>query len=217
MYTPSHFKQEDLAAIHEMMARIGFASLVTNSASGLIATHAPTLFDPADGEHGTLRGHIARANAQWKTSLTDSEAMAIFTGPHGYVSPQWYASKREHGRVVPTWNYIAIHAYGHVKFSDDRELLLNIVTRLTEKHEAGFEHPWHVSDAPADYIQSMLGAIIAFEMPISRIEATWKLSQNKTEADRVGAMNGLKEQGNDVADAMEKAFTKTKPWKEDKP
>ena len=199
MYTPSHFKQEDLAAIHELMTRTGFVSLVTQTASGLTATQAPVLFDANDGEHGTLRGHIARANEQWKISLPEREALAIFTGPNGYVSPNWYAAKREHGRVVPTWNYTAVHAHGMVRFSEDRELLREIVTRLTTKHEAQSEQPWKVSDAPAEYIDGLLRAIIAFEMPITRIEASWKLNQNRSEADRRGAMEGLEQRGNAVS------------------
>ena len=209
MYTPPSFKQEDLAALREMMSQIAFISLITPTISGLLATQAPVLFDPNLGEHGTLRGHIARANQQWKTA-TEGEGLAIFLGPNSYVSPQYYASKREHGRVVPTWNYIAIHAYGLVRFSEDRELLRGIVTRLTEHHEAKFEIPWKVSDAPADYIEGMLGAIVAFEMPIARIEASWKLSQNKTEADRTGVMEGLQNRGCPVAGEMEKTFLSPK-------
>ncbi len=207
MYTPSHFKQEDLAAIREVMERSGFVSLVTKTETGLIATQAPVLLDEG-GEFGVLRGHIARANLQWKTSLAEQEGLAIFVGPNGYVSPQWYASKREHGRVVPTWNYVAVHAYGPVKFSEDRDLLLDIVTRLTEKHEKSFELPWKVSDAPADYVEGMLKAIVAFEMPITRMEASWKLSQNKTDADRSGSLTGLRERGMDVAAEMGKVWKK---------
>lgn len=206
MYTPPYFKQEDLPTVHAMMATIGFVSLVTNTATGLIATQAPVVFDAADGEYGTLRGHIARANPQWQKALPHEEALAIFLGPNGYVSPRWYAAKREHGRVVPTWNYVAVHAYGHLRFSEDRELLRSIVTRLTEQHEAGFKHPWQVSDAPADYVEGLLQAIVAFEMPITRLETAWKLNQNRSEADRIGAMNGLRDGGNDVAEEMAKTF-----------
>jgi transcriptional regulator len=213
MYTPSSFKQEDIAVLREMMMRIGFVSLVTLTADGLVATQAPVLLDPDHGEHGMLRGHIARANPQWQTA-TEQEALAIFVGPNGYVSPRWYAAKQEHGKVVPTWNYVAVHAYGRVTFSDDRDLLLDIVTRLTEKHEAGFDHPWKVSDAPADYIEGMLKAIVAFEMPISRIEASWKLSQNRSEADRTGAMEGLRSQGSAVAEEMSKTMHSLKQEKE---
>lgn len=204
MYTPNHFKQEDLGAIREAMARTGFVSLVTQTESGLTATQAPVIFDPNAGEHGVLRGHIARANEQWKVSLPDREAMAIFVGPNGYVSPNWYASKREHGKVVPTWNYVAVHAHGMVTFSEDRELLREIVTALTEKHEAASERPWKVTDAPADYVDAMLNAIIAFELRITRLQASWKLSQNRTEADRRGAMEGLSERGNEVSGEMQR-------------
>lgn len=203
MYTPTHFKQDDVSVLREMMQRCGFVSLVTKTDTGLTATQAPVLIDEG-GEYGILRGHVARVNPQWKNSHPGEEGLAIFVGPNGYVSPQWYASKREHGRVVPTWNYVAVHAHGPVRFTDNRDSLLDIVTRLTEKHEKSFEMPWKVSDAPADYIEGMLKAIVAFEMPITRIEASWKLSQNKADADRVGALNGLKERGMDVADEMEK-------------
>jgi transcriptional regulator len=208
MYIPPNFKQEDLASIHEMMRRIGFVSLVTYAASGLVATQVPVLLDPEPLPNGTLRGHIARANPQWKNTLTDHDGLAIFTGPNAYISPQWYAAKREHGRVVPTWNYVAVHAYGKVTFSEDRELLLNIVTRLTETHEAASAQPWKVSDAPTEYVQGMLGAIVAFEMPISRIEASWKLSQNRSGADREGTIAELKERASAVAEEMEKALPK---------
>lgn len=213
MYTPSSFKQEDVAVLREMMTRTGFISLVTNAATGLLATQAPVLFDPDHGEHGMLRGHIARANPQWKTAA-EQEALAIFVGPNGYVSPQWYAAKREHGRVVPTWNYVAVHAHGKVRFSDDRDLLLEIVTRLTGKHEADFDQPWKVSDAPSDYVEGMLKAIVAFEMPILRIEGSWKLSQNRSDADRAGALEGLRSQGNTVSEEMSKTMHSLKQEKE---
>lgn len=212
VYIPSQFKQEDPAAIHEMMRRVRFVSLITNSERGLVATQAPVLFDANEGEHGVLRGHIARANPQWKET-TASEALAIFTGPNAYISPQWYAAKREHGRVVPTWNYVAVHAYGVIHFTDNREKLLDIVTRLTEMHEASFEHPWKVSDAPADYVEAMLKAIVAFELKITRIEGSWKLSQNRSEADRAGTMAGLAQRGEDVVKEMERLYAPPPPDK----
>ena len=206
MYTPSHFKQEDVSAVHEMMRLIGFVSLVTNTAHGLIATQAPILFDPSEGDYGIIRGHIARANSQWKEILVSREALAIFTGPSAYISPNWYAAKREHGKVVPTWSYIAIHAYGEIAFSEDRDKLLDIVTRLTDVHESSFEHPWKVSDAPVDYIEAMLKAIIAFEMKITRIESSWKLSQNRSEADRAGVLAGLRDRREAVLKEMERLY-----------
>lgn len=205
MYTPSHFKQEDLAVVHDAMDRIGFISLVTSTAEGLVATQAPVLLDR---ERSVLRGHIARANSQWKLALPDAEALAIFSGPNGYISPNWYATKREHGRVVPTWNYIAIHAHGQVGFSEDRDLLLDIVTQLTDKHEARSEQPWKVSDAPAEYVDAMLKAIVAFEFRITRLEANWKLSQNRPEADREGAIQGLSERNELIAEEMRSYYRK---------
>ncbi len=185
------------------MRRIGYVSLITRGSSGLLATQAPVLLDTTEGEHGRLLGHIARSNPQWQDRST-REALAVFTGPSAYISPQWYAAKREHGRVVPTWNYVAIHAYGEVSFCEDREWLREIVTRLTEAHESQFQHPWQVSDAPADYIDGMLNAIIAFELRITRLESSWKLSQNRSEADRQGAMAGLRERGEKIVEEMER-------------
>jgi len=200
MYVPGHFKQDDVAVLHDTIRRIGVGTLVTLGSDGLEASHIPMLIDPAPGPYGTLRGHVARANPQWKRVDAKVPALVTFLGPNAYVTPNWFPSKRETGKVVPTWNYLAIHATGPVRFFEDREPLRDIVTSLTTTHEGRREMPWAVTDAPADYIDAMLKAIIGFELPIARLEGKWKLSQNKSEADVAGLRAGLAaEPGEDAA------------------
>ena len=190
MYTPPAFRLTELAEIHAAIAAARLATLVTATAEGLMATPLPLYLVPEEGPHGTIYGHVARANPQW-TRAPLGEAMALFGGPHAYVSPSWYAEKPVHGRVVPTWNYQAIHAHGPVEFFDDADRLLAVVTRLTEIHEAGRPAPWAVSDAPADYIAGMLRGIVGLRLPIARIEAKRKMSQNRPAGDRAAVAAGL--------------------------
>jgi transcriptional regulator len=190
MYTPPAFRITDLPEIHAAMAAARLATLVTATAEGLMATPLPMYLVADEGPHGTLYGHVARANPHWKLAPT-GEALALFGGPHAYVSPSWYAEKPLHGRVVPTWNYQAIHAHGPVEFFDDADRLLGVVTRLTEIHEAGRPAPWAVSDAPADYIAGMLRGIVGLRLPIARIAAKRKMSQNRPAADRAAVAAGL--------------------------
>src|SRR5258708_6313238 len=152
MYLPEHFKMDELAAIHAAMRASRLATLVTASSDGLIATPLPLILDESEGEHGTLYGHVARPNPQWNTPVI-GEAMVIFTGPDAYVTPSWYATKAEHGKVVPTWNYVAVHAYGTAEFFEDADRLLAVVTRLTNLNEQARERAWQVSDAPAGFIK----------------------------------------------------------------
>jgi transcriptional regulator len=195
MYVPNHFKEDRVPELHAAIRTIGFGTLITNGAEGLEASHIPFLIDPEPGPLGTLRGHIARSNGQWKRLAHGagggSEALVTLLGPDAYVTPNWFPSKRETGKVVPTWNYIAIHAYGPLRFFEDRAPLLDIVTRLTNLHEGKRAAPWAVTDAPADYIDAMLKAIVGFELPIARLEGKWKLSQNKSAADVAGIRDGL--------------------------
>ena len=151
--------------------------------------------------YGTLFGHIARGNSQWKES-SEVESLAIFVGPDAYITPNWYQSKVETGEVVPTWNYVAIHVYGYPVFFDDKTRLLELVTHLTNVHESPFENPWKVEDAPKDYIDTELKLIVGFEMPISRIEGKWKMNQNRSEADRNGVIKGLGELNDENADLI---------------
>lgn len=190
MYVPPAFREDDLAALHATISDARLANLVTATAEGLVATPLPLLLAPEEGPHGTLYGHVARANLQWKLPPV-GEAMALFMGPDAYVSPSWYPSKQEHGKVVPTWNYIAVHAYGPAEFFDDPDRLLELVTRLTDRHERSRAKPWAVTDAPAPFIRAQLRGIVGVRMPILRIEGKRKMSQNRSEADRRGVAAGL--------------------------
>ena len=190
MYAPGFTRIDDLADIHATMRAHPLAQFVTATADGLLASPLPMLVSPDEGEFGTLYGHLARPNPQWSTPAL-GEAMAIFMGADAYISPSFYATKAETHKVVPTWNYETVHAYGTVEFFDDPSRLLDIVTRLTERHESGRAAPWAVSDAPADFIQSMLKGIVGLRMPISRIEGKRKMSQNRNAADRAGVAMGL--------------------------
>ncbi len=190
MYIPPAFRNDDKASLHAAIAAARLANLVTSTAQGLMATPLPLLLDPEQGEHGVLIGHVARANPQWSAAV-EGEALAIFMGPDAYVTPSWYETKRDTGKVVPTWNYATVHAYGHVRFFDDPKHLLDIVTRLTSHHEYVRSAPWKVSDAPDDYIRSQLKGIVGLELTITRLEGKRKLSQNRNEADREGVIAGL--------------------------
>jgi len=190
MYTPPAFREDDPLELRRMMRDARLATLVTATAQGLQATPLPLYLVEGEGEFGTLYGHVARANPQWSLAPT-GEALAIFMGPDAYVTPSWYAAKRETGKVVPTWNYSAVHAYGPVEFFDDRERLHEVVSRLTDLHEAGRSDRWAVTDAPEAFVQAQLKGIVGVRMPISRIEGKRKLSQNRSEADRLGVAHGL--------------------------
>lgn len=191
MYTPSYFKDHDLASLHGQIEATRLATLVTFDEAGLQASHIPLLLDPSQGPRGTLFGHLAKANPQWKALETGAEALLIFQGPDAYISPSFYAAKAEHGKVVPTWNYLAVHAYGSADVFTDHERLLQIVSSLTNKHETGRAEPWAVSDAPADYIDKMLNGIVGFAIPIERLEGKRKLNQNRSAEDIAGVSKGL--------------------------
>ena len=191
MYLPSAFRQDDLAELHAQLQANPFALLTSAGAAGVQASHLPLLLEPDEGEFGTLYGHFARANPHWRDLQGGAEALAVFSGPDAYISPGWYPAKAEHGKVVPTWNYIAVHARGPVELIDEPERLLQIVSRLSDQHESGRERPWAVSDAPSEYIDSMLRAIVGFALPIRRLEGKWKLGQNRSAADQAGVRDGL--------------------------
>lgn len=201
MYVPAHFAEDCIPVLHDAIRASGLATLVTLTEDGLIASHVPLLLDPEPAPFGTLIGHLARPNPQSRPPI--GEALAIFQGPEGYITPSYYATKRETGKVVPTWNYVSIHAYGALRFFDDRTRLLDIVTRLTSHHEGKRAAPWAVSDAPADFVQGMLNGIVGFELELTRIEGKRKMSQNRPASDRAGVVDGLREDGRpDLADAV---------------
>jgi transcriptional regulator len=195
MYLPDHFDERRVEVLHETIRQAGLATLVTGGPGGLDASHLPLLLEPEPGPLGRLVGHLARANSQWSATASGSEALALFLGPDAYVTPSWYPSKRETGRVVPTWNYLAIHAHGTVHFFEERERLLEVVTRLTDRHERARPQPWKVTDAPADHVDGLLEAIVGVELTITRLEGKWKASQNRSEADRRGVEEGLRREG----------------------
>ncbi|WP_219094678.1 FMN-binding negative transcriptional regulator [Pseudomonas sp. UMAB-40] len=191
MYNPSGFAINDLHELQQQILDTRLAMVVTHGEQGLQASHLPLLFNPEQGPNGTLYGHFARGNPQWKELQNSAEALVIFAGADAYVSPGFYPSKAEHGKVVPTWNYIAVHAYGTAEVFTDADRLLNLVSALTDRHEASRQQPWKVTDAPADYIDGMLKAIVGFALPIQRLEGKRKLSQNRSAADIAGVREGL--------------------------
>ena len=224
MYIPAHFAPEE-ALVDELLRNHGTADLVTQTEQGLVATMLPFIYVPpagagtgdpdagtpdaggprSGGQYGALHGHLARNNDQWKLGAV-GEALAIVRGPDAYISPGWYASKAEHGRVVPTWNYVTAHVYGRLVVHDDPAWTEDLVRRLTTKHEAHREHPWSVDDAPRAFIEGQLRAIVGVELEITRIEAKAKLSQNRPPADVDGVIAGLRERGDkESADAVERA------------
>ena len=190
MYTPPAFREDDPVILQAMIREARVANLVTATTDGLLATPLPLFLVPDEGPHGTLYGHLARANPQWKQAPI-GDAMAIFHGLDAYITPSWYATKREHGKVVPTWNYVAVHVYGQAEFFDDETRLLDAVTHLTTRHESPRAEPWAVSDAPAPFISSQLRGIVGLRLPIARIEGKRKMSQNRSAEDRAGVAAGL--------------------------
>ena len=191
MYLPSFFREERIPLLHDLIRSHSLATLVTSGPDGIAANHIPMLIEADPQPFGTLVGHVARANPVWRNGSVP--ALAIFNGPEHYISPNWYPSKQEHGRVVPTWNYAVVHAHGTLYIHDDPEWLRSLVTRLTETHEAKLEKPWHVSDAPPDYIDGMLKAIVGVELRIERLEGKWKMGQNRSEVDRTSAAEALRQ------------------------
>jgi transcriptional regulator len=201
MYVPRPFKEDRIDILQDAICRSGLATLITMTADGLIASHVPLILDPEPAPYGTLLGHLARPNPQAKDAIGD--ALVIFQGPEGYVSPSWYAEKQTTGKVVPTWNYVAIHAYGPLELIEDPAVKRAHVTALTNRHEGARAKPWSVTDAPADFIATMLKGIVAFRIPITRLEGKWKLGQNRPADDRLGLAGGLEADGNqELADLV---------------
>lgn len=198
MYVPRHFAVTDMTAIAAFVDEAAAADLVTFDGRRPVSTLLPVIWDRppdfpgGDGGYGRLLGHIALANPQWQTAQPDSLALAIVHGPQAYVSPSWYESKARHGRVVPTWNYEAVHLTGSVVFHRDAEWLRGLVTRLTQRHEAASQRPWAVTDAPPEYINGQLRAIVGVEVTITDVEAKNKLSQNRSALDQAGVVAGLR-------------------------
>ena len=188
MYLPSHFEETRPEVLHALMRARPLATLVTNGADGPQADHIPLLLDSAAG---VLRGHVARANPLWRDLPAASDTLAIFQGEDAYISPSWYPSKQEHGKAVPTWNYVVVQAYGPLRSIDDPLWLRGFLRTLTTEHETGMAQPWAIDDAPPDYIEKMLAAIVGIELRITRLSGKWKVSQNQSAANRQGVAQGL--------------------------
>ena len=191
MYVPRHFEETRIDVLHELIRAFPLGALVTLTAGGLDANHIPFEVSPDPPPLGTLRGHVARANPVWRDVSPGTEALVMFRGVDTYVSPSWYPTKAETGKVVPTWNYAVVHARGVPRFIDDRAWLRAFVEQLTDRHEARRSEPWKVTDAPADFIAQQVGAIIGLEIPIARLIGKWKVSQNRSTGDRAGVVEGL--------------------------
>jgi transcriptional regulator len=207
MYVPAHFAADD-GAVSELLANHGAADLITVTPHGLLATLLPFVYDPQAGDHGALLGHVARNNEQWRQPVL-GEALVIVRGPDAYVTPSWYATKAEHGRVVPTWNYVTAHVYGRLVVHDDPAWLDSLVRRLTDRHEATNPRRWTVDDAPPTFIAGQLRAIVGVELVISRVEAKLKLSQNRSRADIDGVIAGLEDRGDAASAEAVRAANRT--------
>ena len=213
MYIPSAFRQADIGAMHDLIRAHPLGILMTHGPGGLMASHIPFLIEPDESGRGVLRAHMARVNPQCEELAGASECLVVFQGEQGYVSPSWYASKAEHHRVVPTWNYVAVHAWGKPCITDDAAWLLRQLDDLTRSQEDGRLHPWGLGDAPEDYVVGMSRGIVGIEIPIARLEGKWKLSQNRSQADQAGVIAGLRDSGDahgniPLADEMERLARK---------
>jgi transcriptional regulator len=195
VYRPAHFRQDDPATLAEFIDKHALATLVVAAPSGLIANHIPLLRSADDAGAVRLRGHVARGNDLWQVVADGTLVLAVFGGPEHYVSPAWYPTKALTGEVVPTWNYVVVHAHGRIRFIDDRSWVRDFVTVLTARHESGRPAPWSVSDAPAAYLDRMLGAIVGFEIAVERLEGKFKSSQNRNARERQGVVAGLSADG----------------------
>ena len=206
MYIPEAFREDNVPALHEMMRAHPLATVVTATVDGLDANHIPLLVDAEPGPYGTLRGHVARANAMWKQASADADALVLFHGPNTYVSPSWYPSKQQTGKAVPTWNYMVVHAHGRPRFIEDADWLRAHVTALSAAHEAGRSPAWQVADAPDGFIDAMVRGIVGIEMPITRLVGKWKLSQNRTAEDRNAVVAALESDPAPAAQAVAAAM-----------
>ncbi len=202
MYNPAHFDETRTELLHQLVRDHPLGLLVTLGDQGLDANPVPFLLDVDAGGQAVLRAHVARANPVWREARTDVETLVVFQGPQAYISPNWYATKAESGKAVPTWNYITVQARGRLVVRDDVAWLRDLVGRLTQRHEAAQAQPWNVGDAPPDYIDAMLRAIVGIEIPLASLKGKWKMSQNHPAINREGVSGGLREQGSAQALAV---------------
>ena len=203
MYVPAHFSESNPEVLHALITEHPFGTLVTNGKSGLDANHIPFRLITGEGTPGTLQAHVARANPLWQDVADGDEVLAIFRAGDAYISPTWYPSKHEHHKQVPTWNYVVVHAHGRIRIRDDEKFVRGLVAQLTRTHEAGEPTPWKMGDAPADYLEGLLAAIVGLEIEITRLVGKRKLSQNKEERDIRGAAETLRARdSHEIGDAM---------------
>lgn len=202
MYQPVHFIESDLPTLHALIRAHPLGLLISADADDLQANPIPFLIDETAGPHGTLRAHVARANPQWQHLQNGAKALVVFQGSDAYVTPSWYETKKEHGKVVPTWNYVCVQVRGTVKIMDDPAWLHSQLTVLTAQHEGARPETWSIDDAPAPYIEMQKRAIIGIEMEIMEIAGKWKVSQNRGSADRAGVAAGLSQDGNNAMAAL---------------
>jgi len=209
MYVPAHFEESKIEVLHDLIVTHPLATLVTMTSNGINTNHIPLHLVKDKGQYGTLQGHVARANPVWSDLDNDVEALIIFQGPNSYITPSWYPTKQEHGKVVPTWNYVTVHAYGKLRVIDDPVWVKSQLELLTAQKEASFDKPWAVSDAPAEFTDKMIGAIVGIEILITKLTGKWKVSQNQPALNQVGVVEGLKSlsipEATKVAALVEKA------------
>ena len=211
MYVPAHFEENRPDVLHQLITNQPFGTLVTTGPNGLDANHLPFEFAPGEGPHGTLRAHVARANPVWQEVASQPDTLIIFQGPAAYISPNWYPSKHEAHRQVPTYNYMVVHAHGKIVVRDEEAFVRGLVARLTRTMEANEPRPWKMGDAPADYISQMLGAIVGIEIEVTRLVGKWKLSQNKEARDRRGAAEALLAGGSEAQEVVAEAMLNAPP------
>jgi transcriptional regulator len=205
MYLPPHFEETRIDELHRYITDHPLGALIVNGPQGLDANHLPFELDAGAGTHGRLLAHVARANPLWQEAKDGEEVLVIFSATNAYISPNWYPSKHEEHRLVPTWNYQAVHAHGRITIRDDEKFVRGVVARLTRAHEArtGSAKPWKISDAPKEHIDQLLTSIVGIEIDITRLTGKWKLSQNREDRDRINAAEELRKRGDaDIADAM---------------
>ena len=203
MYLPPHFSATDPESLHQLILAHPLGALITHGEQGLDANHLPFEFDSEEGEHGVLRAHVARNNSLWQEVKDGDEVLVIFRAADGYISPNWYPGKQAHHKQVPTWNYSVVHAHGHIRVHNDARFVRRLLANLTRRHEAGEPVPWKMADAPREYIEAMVQAVVGIEIEVVRLVGKFKLSQNKDEGDRQGAIHALQAKGlTELADDM---------------
>jgi transcriptional regulator len=217
MYTPGANLESDVSTLRKFVRENPLCALVSTTSQGLVASHIPVVLHERENGFGVLRGHVARANSQWRDSIAEEEALAIFTGPQHYISASWYPGKSTHGREVPTWNYVAVHAYGHLRVFEDTDWLLEHLRTLTDENERTAEVPWKVSDAPPEFIAKLTRAIVGIELDVTRVEGKWKVSQNRNDEDADAVIAGLDRLGTPASKVMRELVRARRPRKSDRP